>query len=269
MKQLITIITLSIFITGCKNENRDSDAELETGPVREAAERVENERNLDSIKITPVSHATAVINWDEIVFYTDPTGGADAFENMAEPDFILITDIHGDHMDPETLKALNLGNTPIIAPQAVKDALPEELLGQLSVLNNGESRRFMGFEIEAIPMYNLPEDPESRHVKGRGNGYVIEKNGQRMYIAGDTEDIPEMRGLEDIDIALVPMNEAYTMGVDEAAQGVLAFKPKRVYPYHFRNPDGLADVEKFKELVNSQNNNIEVVILDWYPERNN
>lgn len=267
MKQLIAVCAFSLIIVGCKNETGEKDPELRRGTVGEAAERVEGER--DSIQITPVSHATAVIKWGERVFYTDPTGGSQAFQNMEEPDFILITDIHGDHMNAETLKALNLGNTPIIAPQAVKDALPEELLGNISVMNNGERREFMGYNIEAIPMYNLPEDPESRHVKGRGNGYIVEKNGRRLYIAGDTEDIPEMRNLKNIDVALVPMNLPYTMSVEKAADGVLAFKPKKVYPYHFRGQDGLADVEKFKQLVNQGDENIEVVLLNWYPDRTN
>lgn len=267
MKQVVTLIALSICLVGCKNEARDNDAELETGTVMEAAERVEMER--DSIEISPLSHATAVIKWDETVFYTDPVGGAEAFQGMEEPDFILITDIHGDHMNAETLQGLQLGNTQIIVPQAVKDALPKELHSQLVVMANGESREFMGFNIEAIPMYNLPEDSESRHIKGRGNGYVLEKDGQRLYIAGDTEDIPEMRNLSNIDHALIPMNLPYTMTVEQAAEGVLAFKPKKVYPYHFRGQDGLADVEKFKQLVNQGDENIEVVLLDWYPENNN
>ncbi len=267
MKQLITLIALSIILTGCKNENREKDTELQTGPVEEPAERVEEERN--NIEISPISHATSVIKWDETVFYTDPTGGAEAFQNMEEPDFILISDIHGDHMSAETLKALELGETQIVVPQAVKDALPQDLHKNLIVMNNGDSREFMGFTIEAIPMYNLPEDPESRHIKGRGNGYVLEKDGQRLYIAGDTEDIPEMRNLKNIDIALIPMNLPYTMDVEQAAQGVLAFKPKKVYPYHFRGQDGLADVEKFKELVNTGDESIEVVLLNWYPESNN
>lgn len=267
MKQLLTFIALSLFLIGCKNENSEKDAELETGPVGEAAERVERER--DSIGISPVSHATAVIKWDETVIYTDPTGGAEAFQDMEDPDFILITDIHGDHMNAETLTSLGLQNTQIIVPQAVKDALPEDLHGQLIVMNNGETREFMGFNIEAIPMYNLPEDAESRHVKGRGNGYVLEKDGQRLYIAGDTEDIPEMRNLDNIDVALVPMNLPYTMSVEQAADGVLAFKPKKVYPYHFRGQDGLADVEKFRDLVNEGDEDIEVELLNWYPEGNN
>lgn len=267
MKQIVTLIALGICLTGCKNDGREKDSELRTGTVGEAAERIEKEK--DSINIIPVSHATAVIEWDETVFYTDPTGGAQAFSGMDDPDFILITDIHGDHMHAETLKALELGDTKIIVPQAVKDALPEDLHAQLIVMSNGESREFMGFNIEAIPMYNLPEDSESRHVKGRGNGYIVEKNSQRLYIAGDTEAIPEMRNLKDIDIALIPMNLPYTMDVEQAADGVLEFQPKKVYPYHFRGQDGLADVEKFKELVNNGNKNIEVVLLNWYPQGNN
>lgn len=217
MKQLVTCIALSICLISCKNENREKDIDLESETAGEAAESVEME--MDNIEISPVSHATAVIKWDETVFYTDPTGGSEAFQGMEEPDFILISDIHGDHMNAETLKALELGDTQIIVPQAVKDALPQDLHNRLIVMSNGESRKFMGFTIEAIPMYNLPEDPESRHIKGRGNGYVLEKDGQRLYIAGDTEDIPEMRNLKNIDIALIPMNQAYTMGIDKAAEG--------------------------------------------------
>lgn len=267
MKQLVSLIVLSVIMLGCKNETGQKEAELRTGTVGEAAEKVKRER--DSIQITPVSHATAVIKWDETVFYTDPTGGAEAFRGKEKADFILISDIHGDHMNAETLKAMDLGDTRIIVPQAVKDALPQDLHNNLIVMSNGESREFMGFTIEAIPMYNLPEDPESRHVKGRGNGYVLEKNGQRLYIAGDTEAIPEMRNLKNIDIALIPMNLPFTMDVDQAAEGVLAFKPKKVYPYHYRGQDGLADVEKFKRLVNEGNKDIEVILLNWYPERKN
>lgn len=267
MQQLVMLVVLGTFLTGCKNETTNKDAELEKGTVTKAAEKVA--KDTDSIEILPVSHATSVIKWGDVVFYTDPTGGAEAFSGMEKPDFILITDIHGDHMDAKTLQALELGNTPIIVPQAVRDALPKDMHNQLVVLNNGQSQEFMGFDIEAIPMYNLPEDPESRHIKGRGNGYVLEKNGTRLYIAGDTEDIPEMRNLKDIDIALVPMNLPYTMDVDQAADGVLAFAPKKVYPYHYRGQEGLADVEKFRELVNAKNKNIEVVLLNWYPGNNN
>ncbi len=263
MKQIFIYLLLGSFITGCKNENKGDSMEVERGTVGETADKVKFER--DSIRIVPVSHATAVIHWGDAVIYADPTGGATAFEDMEEPDFILVTDIHGDHMNIETLNAIR-GNTQIVVPQAVKDELPEEMYPQLIVLNNGESREVNGFDIEAIPMYNLPEDAESRHLKGRGNGYVVERDGHRLYIAGDTEDIPEMRNLKNINIALVPMNMPYTMTIEKAAEGVLAFEPGQVYPYHYRGQDGLADVEKFKELVNSKNNDIEVILLEWYPQ---
>lgn len=264
MKQLLTLLILGSFLTGCKNETRQKD-DLQQGPVAEASKNIEREQ--DSINIMPVSHATSVIKWGETVFYVDPTGGAEAFEGKDKPDFILISDIHGDHMNAETLRALEFGNSRIIVPQAVKDALPEDMHSQLLVLNNGESQEFMGITIEAIPMYNLPETSDSRHIKGRGNGYILEKNGNRMYIAGDTDDIPEMRNLQNIDIALVPMNPPYTMNVEKAADGVLAFKPKKVYPYHYRGQGGLSDVEKFRDLVNQGNKEIEVVLLNWYPEQ--
>lgn len=265
MRQLITLFIFVISFSSCKNEGRE-DREYDS-PVTEASENVEQERNTIDIDIQPISHATAIIKWGDVVIYNDPTGGAAAFEGKDDPDFVLISDIHGDHMNAETLTALNLGNTQIIVPQAVKDELPEELQENLVVLNNGESREFQGFDIEAIPMYNLPEDKESRHPKGRGNGYLLEKDGQRLYIAGDTEGIDEMRKLQDIDIALIPMNLPYTMDVEQAADAVLAFKPKKVYPYHYRGQDGLADVERFRDLVTAGNKDIEVVLLEWYPNR--
>lgn len=265
MKKLCTLLMLTVIFTGCKNEIRDKNPTEEPGIFAVAKDSENTPQDSVSIEIQPISHATFILKWGEAVIYNDPTGGAKAFEGKEDPDFILISDIHGDHMNVETLKAINLGNTKIIVPKAVKDQLPEDFKKQLVVLNNGESREFMGFDIQAIPMYNLPIAPGNRHTKGRGNGYILEKNGKRVYIAGDTEDIPEMRNLKNIDIALVPMNLPYTMSVEQAAEGVLAFEPKKVYPYHYRGLEGLADVEKFKELVNNGNKDIEVVLLDWYP----
>lgn len=267
MKYLLTLLAAGILFTGCKNESKEKeDTEAKTENTSEVAQ---NETTTDtaSIDIQPISHATAVINWGNATFYLDPVGGAEAFEGMEKPDFILITDIHGDHMSAETLQAMDLEGVHIIVPQAVKDQLPKELNSILRTLDNGATTKVMDFYIEAIPMYNLPEDPDAFHTKGRGNGYVVERNGQRLYIAGDTEDIPEMRNMKDIDIALVPMNLPYTMTVEDAADGVLAFAPKKVIPFHFRGKDGFADVEKFKTLVNEGNQDIEVEMLEWYPDR--
>lgn len=171
-------------------------------------------------------------------------------------------------MDAETLEALKLENIAIIAPQAVKDELPDALASKITVMNNGDMKDQNGISIEAIPMYNLREEARQFHPKGRGNGYLLEKDGQRLYIAGDTEDIPEMRNLKDIDIALVPMNLPYTMTVEKAAEAVIEFGPDQVYPYHFRGKDGKADVQKFKQLVNEGNSEVEVILANWYPEDN-
>ncbi len=231
-----------------------------------------NEKQGDSslsqsiVDVQPISHATAVLLWGENVIYTDPTGGAKAFEGKVPADIIIVTDIHGDHLSTSTLTAVIKENTSLIVPKAVKDLLPENLSSRAKVLNNGETQTYNGIKISAIPMYNLPESADSRHAKGRGNGYVLEKDGFRVYIAGDTAGIPEMRSLKDIDMAFVPMNLPFTMGVDEAASAVLEFKPKSVYPFHYRGQDGLADVGRFKDLVNAGDPDINVVLLEWYPQ---
>ena len=176
-----------------------------------------------------------------------------------------MTDVHGDHLSTSTLAAVVGPRTTLIVPQAVKELLPEDLASRALVLPNGERAAEMGFDILAVPMYNLPGSSADFHTKGRGNGYLIERDGTRVYVAGDSAGIPEMRALRDIDIALIPMNLPYTMGVEEAADAVLAFKPRQVYPYHYRGPDGLADVGRFKELVNAGDPNIDVVLANWYP----
>jgi L-ascorbate metabolism protein UlaG (beta-lactamase superfamily) len=218
------------------------------------------------VEVMPITHATGILKWGDTIVYMDPTGGKEAFVGKPEADIILITDIHGDHLSAETLEAV-IGKATLIVPQAVKEMLPENLAMKAQVMNNGDTRQEQDLDILAMPMYNLPESGDSRHIKGRGNGYVLEQNGYRVYIAGDTAGTPEMRGLKNIDMAFVPMNLPYTMDVAEAADAVLAFQPKKVYPYHYRGPEGLSDINRFKELVNKGNPNIEVIFGDWYPKQ--
>nr|WKN39809.1 MBL fold metallo-hydrolase [Tunicatimonas sp. TK19036] len=219
------------------------------------------------VSIQPVLHGTVAFTWNDQTIYVDPYGGAEAFAGIDAPDLILITDIHGDHMDVKTLEAIETTDVPMVVPQAVADQLPESFQEQLVIIGNGESTEQLGVSIEALPMYNLPEnDPDSRHTKGRGNGYLLTFGDKTVYLSGDTEDIEEMRALEDIDVAFVCMNLPYTMSVDQAASAVLEFEPVMVYPYHYRGTDGLSDVEKFKELVNAENEDIEVRLRAWYPE---
>jgi len=218
-----------------------------------------------NVSIIPLEHATGILWWDNTALYFDPVGTAALFAGQPAADIVLITDIHGDHLSTSTLSSV-VGNAKLIVPQAVKDLLPAELQAKASVLSNGQSQTVQGFTITAVPMYNLPSAAnKDRHTKGRGNGYLIEKDGFRVYLAGDTAGTPEMRALTDIDIAIIPMNPTYTMSVEEAADAVLVFKPKTVYPYHYREPSGLSDVSKFEQLVNAGNPDINVVLGAWYP----
>ncbi|MEN2283595.1 MBL fold metallo-hydrolase [Algoriphagus sp. SE2] len=218
------------------------------------------------IKVTPILHGTVVLEYQEKTIYVDPYGGASVFDGQKKPDMILITDIHGDHHNQETLDGLDLSNAIIIAPKAVAEKLPEGSGKSIQIMNNGQIEMISGITISAIPMYNLPETEDSRHPKGRGNGYILELGGKKVYLSGDTEDIPEMRSLKDIDVAFVCMNLPYTMDVDQAADAVTAFKPEIVYPYHFRGTDGLADVEKFKSTVNTKAPEVDVRLRNWYPQ---
>lgn len=220
--------------------------------------------NKGNIDIQPLVHASMVITWNKQVIYVDPYGGAKLYEGLAAPDLVLITDIHPDHLNPETLNALDLTRAKIIAPQAVIDKLPENLKSKAVLLANNQDRTEGELKIHALAMYNLPEAADAMHTKGRGNGYLLEMGGKRIYISGDTEDIKEMRALKNIDIAFVCMNLPYTMDVDQAASAVLEFQPKVVYAYHYRGNDGFSNTEKFKQLVNEQNKKIEVRLLNWY-----
>ncbi|PIB22969.1 MBL fold metallo-hydrolase [Maribacter sp. 4G9] len=265
MRNLLLILFTTILFYSCKNgekKTNDKEAvEMETAEFNDLGTTTIS----NSIEVIPIEHATTVLKWNDVTIYIDPTGGAKAFEGQNEPDLILITDIHGDHLNVETLQELTTSNISFVVPQAVADQLPEEFNSQIEVLNNGENIEIKGIRIEAIPMYNLREEAKDFHVKGRGNGYVLNLGDQRIYFSGDTEDIPEMRNLENIDKAFVCMNLPYTMTVESAASAVLDFKPAQVYPYHYRGRPDVGDVSKFKELVNAGNPKIEVIQLDWYP----
>ncbi|WP_452231246.1 MBL fold metallo-hydrolase [Lacinutrix sp. MEBiC02404] len=261
MKNTISLLIIALLsLSSCKNDSK-KNTELIT--KTEVNTTVGTEINKE-IKITPISHATMVLEYEDTVIYTDPVGGADAFKDQKKPTIVLITDIHGDHLSTETLKNLDLSNAIVVMPKAVSEKLPELHALERIVLDNGKTTTVNKHNIEAIPMYNLREEALKFHAKGRGNGYVITLGEERIYISGDTEDIPEMRTLKNIDKAFVCMNLPYTMPVESAASAVLEFKPKQVYPYHYRGTEGFSDVSLFKTLVNSSNKNIEVMQLNWY-----
>ena len=267
MKRIFLLTLTVLFFAACNNSEKKKTEEASMTAEVELKETTNKPASETFLDITPIEHATMVLQWDDTVLYVDPVGGAEAFEGQPSPNIILVTDIHGDHMNAETIQAVLTDKKKLIAPQAVADKLPKDLQDKVQVMNNGESAMHFNIAIEAIPMYNLREEALKFHKKGRGNGYILEKDDKRVYISGDTEDIPEMRNLTNIDIAFVCMNLPYTMPVDKAAEAVLAFKPNVVYPYHFRGTEGLSDVSKFKDLVNKGNGAITVTQLDWYPNQ--
>lgn len=224
---------------------------------------------LFGITVLPITHGSLVLQGDGHTIYIDPYGGAEQYAGLPAPDMVLITHPHGDHYHPETLAGLDLGKAELIAPQSVIDKMEEMPFGDVTILANGETASHGNhIRVEAVPMYNLPETEDSRHPKGWGNGYVISLDNRRIYISGDTEDIREMRQLQNIDIAFVCMNLPYTMTVEQAAAAVLEFRPRVVYPYHYRRGDGtLSDTEQFQALVNGAAADIEVRLRDWYPGR--
>lgn len=257
---LVATITFS-----CNEKKKDSEASAE-GEIITSSDESNTDASAEDqgFIINPIEHASMVLDWNGVIIYVDPVGGGEKYASYTKPNLILLTDIHADHLDVPTLQAIRTDSVQIIAPKAVFDKLPKDLAAKTIVINNGETKNENDISIEAIPMYNLRKEALQFHTKGRGNGYVLENGGKRVYISGDTEDIPEMRNLKNIDIAFVCMNLPYTMTVESAADAVLAFKPKTVYPYHYRGTEGMSDVAKFKELVEKGDPSIKVTQLDWY-----
>lgn len=211
------------------------------------------------VKITPLNHASTLIEAGGKTIYLDPSKPV-KFSGMTKADLIVITDIHPDHMDPASIADVSKPGTEILAPPAVVATITTA-----KPIANGETKSWQGWTIEAIPAYNLnptrgPAPGKLFHDKGRGNGYVFTYGGKRFYFSGDTEGVPEMRALKNIDVAFVCMNLPYTMPPDEAADAVKAFHPKIVIPYHYRG----SDLSVFKKGL--EGTGIEVRLLEWYPK---
>jgi L-ascorbate metabolism protein UlaG (beta-lactamase superfamily) len=187
------------------------------------------------LKITFIGHGTLMLEWDKKVIHVDPWTKLADYGTLPKADLVLITHDHRDHLDAEAIKAIKKDHTVVAA-----NALSQSQLGFGDVMANGQSRDVMGIAIEAAAAYNLVHKrPEGQpfHPKGEGNGYILNLGGFRVYIAGDTENTPEMKALKNIDAAFLPMNLPYTMTPDMVADAAKAFRPKVLYPYHTGETD--------------------------------
>ncbi len=193
------------------------------------------ETSAGELKITFVGHGTLMFTFGDMVIHVDPVSREADYAAMPKADLILITHEHGDHLDPAAIAAVRRQDTVIILTEKCAEKVPGE-----TVMSNGDVRTVLGLRIEAVPAYNILHkrpSAEPFHPRGDGNGYVITFGDTRVYVAGDTENIPEMKGLKDIDVAFLPMNLPYTMTPEMVAEAARAFRPKILYPYHFGNTD--------------------------------
>lgn len=189
------------------------------------------------LQITFIGHGTLMLRFQQKVIHVDPVGRYADYTTLPPADMILVTHEHGDHLDPDVIRIIQKPGAPLIwtAKCAGQVDRPDSI-----VMSNGETQTVAGVPITAVPAYNIRHMRSAGnpfHPKGEGNGYVLNLGGKRVYIAGDTENIPEMKTLQDIDIAFLPMNLPYTMDPQMAADAARSFMPKILYPYHFSGSD--------------------------------
>jgi L-ascorbate metabolism protein UlaG (beta-lactamase superfamily) len=212
-----------------------------------------------NITITPIQHASVQVEYGGKVIQVDPAQGD--FTKAKPGDLVLVTDIHGDHLNADLIAKVRKPGAPVVMPAAVQKQAGDKIPGPVEVLANGQTKTVAGVPIESVPMYNLQRGPAAGqlfHDKGRGNGYIVTLGGKRVYFAGDTECTPEMKALKNIDVAFIPMNLPYTMPPSEAAECVKAFKPKIAIPYHYQGQKP----EEFETAL--KGSGVEVRLLKWY-----
>ncbi|MBM4042191.1 MAG: MBL fold metallo-hydrolase [Planctomycetes bacterium] len=198
------------------------------------------------LKITFVGHGTLMFVFGGKTIHADPVSAETDYAAMPKADLILVTHDHFDHLDPEAIAAVRKEGTAIVLTQRCA----AKVRGGI-VMKNGEAREVAGLNIEAVPAYNVAHkrpDGNPFHPKGEGNGYVVAFGDTRVYIAGDTENTPEMKALKDIAIAFLPMNLPYTMTPEMVADAARAFRPRILYPYHF----GKTDTAQLPKLLSAE-----------------
>jgi L-ascorbate metabolism protein UlaG (beta-lactamase superfamily) len=208
--------------------------------------------------VHPVFHASFVMQWKDLIIYNDPDQPNSLYATQPKANLILVSHSHGDHFDTVAINYVRTANTLLVVPADVYGQLSATLRATAIVLTNGMSTNVLGMQIEAVPAYN------SNHPRGTGNGYVVTIGGKRFYMSGDTGDIPEMRALQNIDVAFLCMNVPFTMNITAGASAAREFRPRVLYPYHYKNQDGsYADLNQLKRLIGTEAG-IEVRQRAWY-----
>ena len=262
IKYILSIIFLTgtFMVCSCESQSATaSDAATEKSAGTSVAEpnTTISEQGLEvdtiktnggDLKITFVGHGTLMFEFAGKVIHVDPVGREADYTKMPKADIILITHEHGDHLDPQAIETIKKDGTQLVLTKTCA----EKVKGGI-VMQNGDVKTIDGLKIEAVPAYN-PE--KNFHPKGQGNGYVITFADKKIYVAGDTENIPEMKNLKDIYIAFLPMNLPYTMSPEMAADAAKVIKPRILYPYHY----GQTDTSKIVELL--KDSGIEVRIRE-------
>ncbi len=191
--------------------------------------------SVGDLAITFLGHASLRMVFDRKNIFVDPFGQVADYSTLPKADLVLVTHEHLDHLDPQALAAIRTAGTTLVLNPAGAEKFPEGI-----AMHNGDVQTVAGIHIEAVPAYNLVHKRPSGvpfHPKGAGNGYVLTFGETLLYLAGDTENTPEMKALKDIDIAFLPMNLPYTMTPEMAAEAAKSFRPRILYPYHYGNTD--------------------------------
>jgi L-ascorbate metabolism protein UlaG (beta-lactamase superfamily) len=183
------------------------------------------------LAITFLGHGSLAIAFNGLQIYVDPFGKVADYSSLPKADLVLVTHEHFDHLDPQALASIRTEKTLLV----LTEMCAQQIKGGI-IMRNGESGTVAGIPIQAVPAYNLVHlrpSGDPFHPKGSGNGYLLTFGDIRLYIAGDTEDIPEMKMLDSVDIAFLPMNLPYTMTPEMVVEAVKSFRPRILYPYHF------------------------------------
>ena len=233
---LAAAVAVSVLMLGCKPAK---NAVQPSSTVSEAGYEVERfvTDHGKPVDITLIKHGSLAVDFDGVSIQIDPVTKLGKETDYAtvfpKADVILITHEHGDHLDADAIAALTKEDTRLLMNQRSRDQY-----GSGEVIGNGQKLQLAkGIQLEAVPAYNSTEGRENFHPKGNGNGYVLTLDGLRIYIAGDTEVIPEMADIKDIDVAFLPVNQPYTMTVEQCVEAAKIIQPKVLIPYHFSNTD--------------------------------